>query len=112
MQQIFLIGNLTADAEVKSATRNGNKSEFVSFKLACNEQIGDEKTTTYYDVTMARTGVFDFLKKGQKVGVVGRFKFTVSRDGNGKEYPHLNVSASGVELAGTPRSREDVPAEN
>ena len=57
MQNIFLIGNLTSDAVVRSDTRQGAKSEFVSFTLACNEQRGDERTATFYDVICTRTGV-------------------------------------------------------
>lgn len=101
MQNILLIGNITSDAVVRSDTRQGAKSEFVSFTLACNEQRGDERTATFYDVICARTGVLDYLKKGQKVAVNGRFRFAVTQDESGKSHVHLNVSAYNVELCGS-----------
>ena len=79
MQNIFLIGNITSDAVVRSDTRQGAKSEFVSF---------------------TRTGVLDYLKKGQKVAVNGRFRFAMTQDESGKSHVHLNVSAYNVELCG------------
>jgi single-stranded DNA-binding protein len=110
MQQIFIVGNLTRDAEAKSTTRQGVKSEFVSFTVACNEQSGDSDSATFYDVTMPKTAVLDYLKKGQKVAVSGRFQFSLSKDDNGKEWPHLNVRAQSVELAGAAKQKaEDLP---
>ena len=69
MQIIFITGHLTKDAVLKSTTTQGLKREFVSFSVACNEQRGDERSTTFYDVTMPKTGVLDFLKQGTKVNI-------------------------------------------
>ncbi len=111
MQHITIIGNLTKDAELRTTSRQGVKSEFVSFTVACNEQRGDEKATTFFEVTSAKTGVFDYLKKGQKVCVIGNFRFNKTKDANGKEYDHLNIAAYGLELAGSlpAKKEEDLP---
>lgn len=117
MQIISILGNLTKDAELKSTTRQGVKNEFIAFTVACNENKGDEESATFYDVTCAKSSVLEYLKKGQKVAVVGRFRFVVTKDQNGKEYPHLNVGAFSVELAGrsskseAPAEAEDIPQE-
>lgn len=99
MQQIMIIGRLAADAAVKSATRNGTKSEFVAFKVLVNEKSGDETITTGYDVTMAKTGVFEHLKKGTLVFVNGKFRHVLTEK-DGKTYANLNVGALTVELLG------------
>lgn len=100
MQIILLTGNLTKDAETKTGNRNGNNVEFVSFSLACNEQVGEEKLTTYYYVTCAKSGIYAYLKKGQPVTVIGSLRQTVSKGNDGREYHNNNVSAMRVELAG------------
>ena len=46
--RIDLIGNLVADAEVRTG-KDGN--EFISFRVAVNEPHGEEKRTTFFDVT-------------------------------------------------------------
>ena len=106
MQNIMLIGRLTEDAVVKSTTRQGVKNEFVSFSLACNEERGDERSATFYDVTMPKTGVVDYLKKGQMVSILGRFRFNMTEDKEGKKWPHLNVSVMDIQLTGSGKKPE------
>ena len=106
MQVIFLTGNLTKDAVLKSTTTQGIKREFVSFGLACNEVRGDERSTTFYDVTMTRTGVMEYLKQGTKVNIIGRYYFTMTPDKEGKLYPHHNVRVYELELADSKKDKE------
>lgn len=106
MQNIQLIGRLVDDAAVKSTTRQGVKNEFVAFTVACNEDRGDERSATFYDVVMNKTGVLEYLKKGQMVYILGRFRFTVSNDEQGKSYPHLNVSVMDIQLVGGGKKQE------
>lgn len=100
MQIILLTGNLTRDAESKVANRNGTNVDFISFSVACNEQVGDKKYTTYYEVTCAKGSIYAYLKKGQSVTVIGSFRQTTSIGSDGHEYHYNNVSAMRVELAG------------
>lgn len=109
MEFIHLLGNLTADAALRSTVRNGVKSEFVSFKMACNYRSGDQTVTTYYDVTAAKTGVFEYLKKGRSVAVAGRLHFAMTPDEKGAKWPHLNVSAVMVELPPSGGKKGDLP---
>ena len=51
----------------------------MSFRVAVNEKRKDKQTTTYYDVTGVKTGVFDLLKKGQGVVVNGKFSITTTQ---------------------------------
>ena len=106
MQIIFITGHLTKDAVLKSTTTQGIKREFVSFSVACNEQRGDERSTTYYDVTMPKTGVLDYLKQGTKVNILGRYRFTQTPDKDGKMYPHHHVYVFDLELADSKKQQE------
>lgn len=100
MQKVFICGNLFADAEVKTSNRNGNASEFIAFRVAVNERIKDADETTSYDVTMPKSGIIDYLKKGQKVAVTGDLRLTTAEK-DGKVYPHLNIRNADVELCGS-----------
>ena len=100
MAKIIILGNLTADAEAKSTVKNDKTVEFVTFSVAENERRGDENISTYYDVMMGKTGVLEYLKKGQKVQVIGNFRFSLGEGKDGRSYPNLQVSALSVELAG------------
>ena len=100
MAKIIILGNLTSDAEVKSTVRADKPAEFVTFRVAENEKRGDESIPTYYDVTMGKTDVLEYLKKGQKVQVIGNFRFSLGEGKDGRSYPNLQVSALSVELAG------------
>lgn len=103
MQQITITGNLVADAQVKTRKdANGNPiGEFVSMKVACNNQYGEVKETTYYEVTYRKTGVFDYLKKGQPVVVSGTLRVTEIKKEDGSTYQNLHITnTSTLELAG------------
>ena len=115
MQNIFIIGRLTEDAVAKSTTRQGVKSEFVSFKVACNEEKGDERSATFYDAIMNKTGIFEYLKKGQMVAIMGRFRFTQTKDDKGNLWPHLNISVTDIQLVGGSKKQDAdqaAPAQN
>lgn len=96
----FATGSLTKDATTQVITRNGQKVEFISFTIACNETIGETRETTYFNVTASKSGIFPYLKKGQPVSVVGSFRQSESRNQEGKAFQHNNLSAFRVELAG------------
>lgn len=74
LQKVEIIGNIVADAELKS-TKDGR--EFVSFRVAVDDGMGDSKRVTYYDVSYVKNGAFDYLKKGQCVYVTGGLSLAV-----------------------------------
>ena len=99
-QRIDLIGNLVADAEIRSGKEGG---EYIAFRVAVSEHSGEEKNTTYYEVTCSKSGVIEYLKKGQQVFVSGRLSINaVSKDG--KAYQNNYVSAVFVNLCSSPRN--------
>ena len=48
---------------------------------------------------MGKTGVLEYLKKGQKVQVIGNFRFSMTNK-DGRSFPNLQVNALSVELVG------------
>lgn len=96
MQNITISGNLTSDVKV---AHDQNGREFMSFRVAVNDRRRNEDTTTFYDVTGAKTGVFDYLSKGQGVIVSGKLSiFETEKDG--KKYNNIQVAARDIELTG------------
>ena len=55
------------------------------------------RTTLY--CMMGKTGVLEYLKKGQKVQVIGNFRFSMTNK-DGRSFPNLQVNALSVELVG------------
>lgn len=100
LQRIDLIGNLVADAEIKTA-KDGN--DFITFRLAVSENLGEEKRTTYYEVSCHKSGVIEYLKKGTQVFASGRLLVS-NREKDGKTYTNLYVTATQVCLCSTPRN--------
>ena len=100
LQRIDLIGNLVADAEIRTG-KDG--SEYIGFRVAVSETIGEEKRSTFYEVNCHKSGVIEYLKKGQQVYVSGRLSISsVCKDG--KAYTNAYVSAATVILCSSPRN--------
>lgn len=83
MATVTIIGNLGKDAEIKDI----NGKRLASFSIADQSGFGENKQTNWYSVTiwdgLAKTNFVDYLKKGQKVMVVGELS---TREYNGKTY--------------------------
>ena len=100
MQNITISGNLISDARLFN---DQSGKEYMSFRVAVNDIRKGEKNTTYYDVTASKTGVMDYLKKGQGVIVSG--KLTIEAiDKDGKAFVNINVFARDLELYGQQRA--------
>lgn len=100
LQKIDLIGNLVSDAEIRTG-KDGN--DFISFRVAASESNGEEKRTTYYEVGCHKSGIIEYLKKGQQVFVSGRLSINaICKDG--KAYLNAYVSAKDVILCSSPRN--------
>ena len=101
MQNITISGNITGDARLLQD--QGSGKEYMSFRVAVNDTHKGEKTTTFYDVTATKTGVFDYLKKGQGVIVSGHITISAFEK-EGKTYTNLDIFARDLELTGQPKS--------
>lgn len=99
LQKIEIIGNLVADAELKQGK---DSREFVSFRVAVGEGSGEDKKTTYYDVTYIKSGLLQYLKKGQPVYVSGRLSLGATCKDD-RAFINAYISAKDIVLCGSTR---------
>ena len=98
---ITLAGNTGKDAEYKT-TQNG--TELCSFSVGVSTGYGENKTTTWVDVTKwgkGSDGLARILRKGSKVSVSGELSM---REHGGKTY--LQCRADHVTIQGTPQGSD------
>ena len=97
MNKVILIGNLTKDPEHKQ-TPNG--VSVCAFSIAVNRRMNKD-VTDYFSIVAWR-GLADicskYLKKGQKVSVVGELQTRTYDDKNGVKRYVTEVSAEEVEF--------------
>lgn len=111
MLQSILIGHLGADAEVKSS----NGKEFVTFRVANTDRWTDDagqthEQTTWVDVILnGRPKVFEYLKKGQLIYVVGSVALRVYSSPKERcMKAGITINAKQLELLGG--RTDDVPS--
>ena len=104
LYRLDIMGNIVTDAEVKTS-QSGN--EFVTFRVAVNEYMGDEKKTTFFDVSYAKNNVLPYLKAGQKVYISGKPSFGSSVGKDGKSYFNGHIYARDLELIGSSPVKEN-----
>ena len=104
MLQVSVIGNLGADAQVKS--KNGNS--FLCFNVAHTARVKNSNgemidQTQWVSVTMNHysENFAKFLVRGTKVYVYGKLFSRIWRDNQGISNVGLNVLADIVELCGS-----------
>lgn len=98
MQNITIIGNLGADAEVKTI----NGKEYTAFNIGCTRKIKNDSVTTWYSCFKYGTNdnLRQYLTKGAKVAVSGEFSQRNS-ESNGRTYINNNINVSTLELVGS-----------
>ena len=99
MNKNIIIGNLTKDAEVNKI---GNDMSVCNFTVAVNrrKQKGKEQEVDYFNVVTWREQADycgQYLKKGNKVGVVGRCEVRTYEDKEGVKHTIVDVQAENVE---------------
>lgn len=117
MQQLSIIGNLGADAQVQST----NGSSFIVFRVACSEKFttnGQEQSqTTWYSCYYHKSDsqVVQFLTKGTKVFIQGRPRYQIY-----DSFKHhckmidVSISVTNLELCGgsSPASGDGSPSDS
>ncbi len=108
MNKVILIGNLTRDPE-SSTTQNG--TAVCRLSIAANREFTNSdgsRDVDYFNISTWRgqaENCAKFLKKGNKVGVVGRLENRSYEDKDGIKRTITEVIASEVEFL-TPRQVE------
>lgn len=113
MLQVSVIGNLGADAQVKS--KNGNS--FLCFNVAHTARVKSSNgemidQTQWVSVTMNHysENFAKYLVRGTKVYVYGKLFSRIWRDNQGTSNVGLNVLADIVELCGSKADATAAPA--
>ena len=100
MNKLMIIGNLTADPELRTTTSGKN---VCSFKVAVNrrQKVEGQPDADFFRVS-AWNGLADncskYLTKGKKVAVVGSVSVHVFESNSGKAGASLEVMAQDVEF--------------
>ena len=107
MQKIYIIGNLTADPEMR-ATPNGKT--VTNFTVAVSRKGDKDKTDYFRCAAWGKTGEVcgQYLGKGKKVCVVGEVSARAYTDKQGEAKASLEVFVTEVEFL-SPRSEEREP---
>lgn len=111
MQNLIVIGNLGADAEVRVV----NDRKFVSFKVADTQRFTDNKGVTHDSTVWISCAwnsdggnLLPYLKRGTKVMVIGRPSYKVYSSAKERMMmAGVDLHVVTIELAGG--SSEDVP---
>lgn len=107
MLQLFLIGNLGADAQEKE----NNGKRFLAMNVAHTEKYKDVESTYWVSVTLNHYSekLIPYLKKGTKICAIGRMTTRVYRGNDGQQKVGINLMADTLELCTIVRD-DDTPA--
>lgn len=118
MNNVSLIGRLTADPELKNSQ---NGTSYVRFSIAVDRQYSKdkEKQTDFINI-VAWKGTAEFVCKyftrGQRIGITGRIQTGSYTDQNGNKRSSFDVVANDVEFVERKQStyigNNDVPDQN
>lgn len=101
MNKVFLIGRLTADAELRTTTSG---KSVTTFSLAVNDGFGEKQKAYFFNVVVWGKGaeaVANYTHKGSKVAVTGKLTSRSYDDKNGNKRTAIEVVADmmgGVEF--------------
>lgn len=101
MVNVSVIGRLGADAEIV----NGKNGQFVSFRMATDDRVNNEKVTTWFRVAMFGdrfTKLLEYLTKGRLVMVSGRETVsTYQSTKDGTTQVSRDITADNIEFINT-----------
>lgn len=101
MQKLTIIGNVGADAVIKTTKAGGDS--FLSFTVACTESYtngqGEKITNTvWYDCTYRKTNLTAHIKKGHQIYVEGYPQYAIYQDKEGRAALSINLSIRDIRL--------------
>lgn len=112
MNKLVIIGNLTRDPEL-AETASG--ISFAKFTVAVTRNYSNsdgERETDFFDITVWRERAelcAKYLRKGNKVGIVGSVQFRTYEDDNGNKRKITEVKVDEVEFLTPKQSEESKP---
>lgn len=115
MNKVFLIGNLTADPEIRTVA--ASNATVTTFTLAVNTRTKDaqgNEITNFYRITAWRQlgeTCAKFLHKGNRCAVTGNLVVTTYTNKNGQPSFSLDVTADGTEFLTPKNENAAAPAQ-
>ena len=110
MNRAFIIGNLTADPELRTTTTGKNVCSFTVAVNRRNREGADFFRVTAWDALGENCN--KFLTKGRKVAVVGSVSVHAYQTKNGDPAASLELNAQEVEFLSTPAERAENAVKN
>lgn len=101
MNQAIFIGNLTADAQQRTA--RDMVTTYATFTVAVNRRLKDgASSVTYVDCLFGgnTAGLMPYLTKGKRVAVTGRVSCRAWIDRQGQPHANLELFVRDIELCG------------
>lgn len=103
MNQVVLIGRLTADPELRFAASTGKA--VTNFRLAVNRRFSKEDKADFFRVVVwdrQAEAVAKYLRKGSQCAVMGRIQIDQYTDRDGNTRYSTDIVAQEVEFLGSP----------
>ena len=110
MNKAYIIGNLTADPELRTTTSGKNVCSFTVAVNRRNREGADFFRVTAWDNLGENCN--KFLVKGRKVAVVGSVSVRAYQTKNGDPAASLELTAQEVEFLSTPAERAENAVKN
>ena len=110
MNKAYIIGNLTADPELRTTTSGKNVCSFTVAVNRRNREGADFFRVTAWDALGENCN--KFLTKGRKVAVVGSVSVHAYQTKNGDPAASLELNAQEVEFLSTPAERAENAVKN
>lgn len=107
MNNVNLIGRLTADPEIRTAN-NKDKTQIANFTLAI-DRVGGEDADFIRCVAFGRAAEFveDYFTKGQRVGVTGRIQTGSYENKDGQKVYTTDVIVEHLDFADSKKDDSD-----
>jgi single-strand DNA-binding protein len=106
VNKVILIGNATADAQLRQATSGKN---VCTFRLATNRRVrsasGQESETTQFHQVVCWESLAEivgkYVTKGKPLYVEGRLEYRAYEEGDGTKHGVAEIIANDVQFLGT-----------
>lgn len=109
MNKLIIIGNLTRDPELAETASGISYAKFAVAVTRNYSNSDGERETDFFDITVWRERAelcARYLRKGNKVGIVGSIQIRTYEDDNGSKHKIAEVKVDEVEFL-TPKSQSD-----
>lgn len=113
MNKLVIIGNLTRDPELAETASGISYAKFAVAVTRNYSNSDGERETDFFDITVWRERAelcAKYLRKGNKVGIVGSVQFRTYEDDNGNKRKITEVKVDEVEFLTPKQSEESKPA--